>query len=199
MIKIQSDILNKLFFNELQQLIRKYNAIDSSTHDVIELIMNHIDNELEEYLLNNSSKLDEIVNAIKNKRISNNDINIIRFFSWYNSKINNISIENTIINYERLDTNGYLEVEGYLIYRSNKYLREYAKEALQTMLDDEDTIDRLFDKYMIIEFWLNKTDKHELINEILQNDDLEEVLDINPEYAFKTSNDIEYKYSIIDY
>ena len=52
---------------------------------------------------------------------------------------------------------------------------------------------------MIIEFWLNKTDKYEVIEEILQDDDLEEVLDINPEYGFKDSSGIEYKYSIIEY
>ena len=67
------------------------------------------------------------------------------------------------------------------------------------MLDDENTIDRLFDKDMIIDFWINKTDKYEVIDEILQNDDLEEVLYINPEYAFKVGSGIEYKYSSVEY
>lgn len=197
MIKIKSDILNRLFFKELQQLIRKYNEIDSSTQEVIESIMNHIDDEeLREYLLNNPSKLDEIVSAIKIKNI---DMDVIPFFIWYNSEIKYISIENAIINYETLDINGYIEIEEYLIYRSEKYLKEYAKEALETMLDDEHTIDRLFDKDMIIDFWLNKTDKYEVMDEILENDDLEDVLDINPEYAFKVGSGIEYKYSLVEY
>lgn len=196
MINLKSDFLNTMFFKELQQLIKKYNEIDSKTQDIIESLMNHLDEELVDYLLNNLNKLDEIVNTVKSKNI---DIDIILFFTWYNSHIGDISLEIAISNYEVLDTNGYIEIEEYLIYRSDKYLKEYAREALVSKLDDEYFIDRVFDKDMIIEFWLNKTDKYEVIEEILQDDDLEEVLDINPEYGFKDSSGIEYKYSIIEY
>ena len=196
MINLKSDFLNTMFFKELQQLIKKYNEIDSKTQDIIESLMNHLDEELVDYLLNNLNKLDEIVNTVKSKNI---DIDIILFFTWYNSHIGDISLEIAISNYEVLDTNGYIEIEEYLIYRSDKYLKEYAREALVSRLDDEDFIDRVFDKYMIIEFWLNKTDKSEIISEIIQNDDLEEVLNINPEYAFKVSYGAEYRYSEIEY
>lgn len=196
MINLKSDFLNTMFFKELQQLIKKYNEIDSKTQDIIESLMNHLDEELVDYLLNNLNKLDEIVNTVKSKNI---DMDIILFFTWYNSHIGDISLEIAISNYKVLDTNGYIEIEEYLIYRSDKYLKEYAREALVSRLDDEDFIDRVFDKYMIIEFWLNKTDKSEIISEIIQNDDLEEVLNINPEYAFKVKNKIEYKYSEIEY
>ena len=196
MINLKSDFLNTMFFKELQQLIKKYNEIDSKTQDIIESLMNHLDEELVDYLLNNLNKLDEIVNTVKSKNI---DMDIILFFTWYNSHIGDISLEIAISNYKVLDTNGYIEIEEYLIYRSDKYLKEYAREALVSRLDDEDFIDRVFDKYMIIEFWLNKTDKSEVINEIIQNDDLEEVLNINPEYAFKVSYGAEYRYSEIEY
>lgn len=196
MINLKSDFLNTMFFKELQQLIKKYNEIDSKTQDIIESLMNHLDEELVDYLLNNLNKLDEIVNTVKSKNI---DIDIILFFTWYNSHIGDISLEIAISNYEVLDTNGYIEIEEYLIYRSDKYLKEYAREALVSKLDDEYFIDRVFDKDMIIEFWLNKTDKSEVINEIIQNDDLEEVLNINPEYAFKVSYGAEYRYSEIEY
>ena len=196
MINLKSDFLNTMFFKELQQLIKKYNEIDSKTQDIIESLMNHLDEELVDYLLNNLNKLDEIVNTVKSKNI---DMDIILFFTWYNSHIGDISLEIAISNYKVLDTNGYIEIEEYLIYRSDKYLKEYAREALVSRLDDEYFIDRVFDKHMIIEFWLNKTDKSEVINEIIQNDDLEEVLNINPEYAFKVSYGAEYRYSEIEY
>ena len=196
MINLKSDFLNTMFFKELQQLIKKYNEIDSKTQDIIESLMNHLDEELVDYLLNNLNKLDEIVNTVKSKNI---DMDIILFFTWYNSHIGDISLEIAISNYEVLDTNGYIEIEEYLIYRSDKYLKEYAREALVSRLDDEYFIDRVFDKDMIIEFWLNKTDKYESISEIIQNDDLEEVLHINPEYAFKVSYGAEYRYSEIEY
>lgn len=196
MINLKSDFLNTMFFKELQQLIKKYNEIDSKTQDIIESLMNHLDEELVDYLLNNLNKLDEIVNTVKSKNI---DMDIILFFTWYNSHIGDISLEIAISNYKVLDTNGYIEIEEYLIYRSDKYLKEYAREALVSRLDDEYFIDRVFDKDMIIEFWLNKTDKSEIISEIIQNDDLEEVLNINPEYAFKVSYGAEYRYSEIEY
>src|SRR5699024_269976 len=196
MINLKSDFLNTMFFKELQQLIKKYNEIDSKTQDIIESLMNHLDEELVDYLLNNLNKLDEIVNTVKSKNI---DMDIILFFTWYNLHIGDISLEIAINNYKVLDTNGYIEIEEYLIYRSDKYLKEYAREALVSKLDDEYFIDRVFDKHMIIEFWLNKTDKSEVINEIIQNDDLEEVLNINPEYAFKVSYGAEYRYSEIEY
>ena len=90
-------------------------------------------------------------------------MDIILFFTWYNSHIGDISLEIAINNYKVLDTNGYIEIEEYLIYRSDKYLKEYAREALVSRLDDEDFIDRVFDKHMIIEFWLNKTDRVRLL------------------------------------
>lgn len=197
MLNTKSEILNKLFLKELQELIRKYNEIDSNTQESIENIITKIQDEgLCEYLMNNPKKLEEVIKFINNNGI---DMDIIKFFIWYNSEIKDMSIENTVINYEILIENGYLEIEEYLIYRSESYLKEYAKEALETMLDDENIIDRLFDKDTIIEFWINKSDKYDVIDEILENDDLEEVLDISPEYAFKASNGIEYKYSTIEY
>lgn len=197
MIEIKNDILNRLFLKEFQALVRKYNEMDNSTQETIESIINNIDDEeLSEYLLNNPSKLDEVVSVIKDKSI---DMNTIKFFIWYNCEIKDMSIENAISKYEILDTNGYMEIEEYLIYRDDRVLNEYAKEALVNMLDDEIIVDRLFDKDMIIDFWINKIDKYEVIDEIIQNNDIEEVLDINPEYAFKVSNEIEYKYSIIEY
>ena len=197
MIEIKTQYLTRLFFKELKQLIKKFEDIDSSTQEAIEVISNQIDDEeLREYLLDNPSKLDEAVSAIKSKDI---DMDVISFFAWYNSEIKDMSMDNAIIDYETLHRDGCLEIEDYLIYRSEKYIKEYAKEALEVMLDDEHTIDRLFDKDMIIEFWINKTDKDEVIDEILQNNDLEEVLDISPNYAFKVSSGIEYKYAVVEY
>lgn len=44
MINNKSEIINKLFFDELKELIDKYNNIDDETITVIE----RIDNEIEE-------------------------------------------------------------------------------------------------------------------------------------------------------
>lgn len=47
------------------------------------------------------------------------------------------------------------------------------------MLDMEYHIDRLLDKDMIIDMWLNNTSKEDVIEEILMSDDIEDILDIS--------------------
>ncbi|HBF4502274.1 TPA: hypothetical protein KON93_003654, partial [Clostridioides difficile] len=89
----------------------------------------------------------------------------------------------------------YIEVESHLVYTNEIDLREYAKDELDTMLDMEYHIDRLLDKDMIIDMWLNNTSKEDVIEEILMSDDIEDILDISPEYAFTTTSGIEYRYS----
>lgn len=51
---------------------------------------------------------------------------------------------------------------------------------------------------MIIDMWLNNTSKEELIEEIVQNNDIEEILELQPEYAFTLSNNKNYIYAEIN-
>lgn len=58
MINNKSEIINKLFFNELKELIDKYNNIEDKTVYVIENIFTSIeDEEIKNYLIRDSSKL----------------------------------------------------------------------------------------------------------------------------------------------
>ena len=63
------------------------------------------------------------------------------------------------------------------------------------MLDMEYHLDRLLDKEIIIDMWLNNTTKEELLEEIMLNDDVEDILDISPDYAFTLTNGIEYVFA----
>lgn len=66
MINNKSEIINKLFFNELKILIDKYNNIDSKLIKVIETIFERIDNEdLLDYILKNNNKLLEVISVYK--------------------------------------------------------------------------------------------------------------------------------------
>ena len=64
------------------------------------------------------------------------------------------------------------------------------------MLDMEYHIDRLLDKDTIIDMWLNNTTKEELLEEIMLNDDVEDMLDLSPDYAFTLTDGSEYVFSI---
>ncbi len=194
MINNKSEIINKLFFNELKELIDKYNNIEDKTVYVIENIFTSIeDEEIKNYLIRDSSKLQELVNRYN--KIEHLNIDEAIFFAWYNLNINTISIDKASEYYYELTTSNYIEVENHLIYTNEKDLRDYAKDELDRMLSSEFHIDRLIDKDMIIDMWLNNTSKEEVIEEILMSDDIEDILDLSPEYAFTLTNGIEYRYS----
>lgn len=195
MINNKSEIINKLFFNELKELIDKYNNIDKETIIVIERIDNEIEDKyIKEYILKESNKLDEIV--IEYKDTNNLDIDKIIFFAWYNLNIEEISLKNISNYYNELIFQKYTDNDNYLIYTNPNDLREYARNELDYMLDMEYHLDRLLDKEMIIDMWLNNTTKEELLEEVMLNDDIEDILDISPDYAFTLTNGIEYKYSL---
>lgn len=88
MINQNSEILNKLFFTELQMLVEKYNKIDETTRKNIESIVTNVKyEELQTYLMRNPNKLLEIL-----QEIDKVDENVVTFFVWYNSEIKPISI-----------------------------------------------------------------------------------------------------------
>lgn len=194
MINNKSEIINKLFFDELKELIDKYNNIEDETITLIERIDNEIEDKyIKEYILKDSNRLDEIITEYKNT--NNLGIDKVIFFAWYNLNIEEISMKNISNYYNELISQNYTENDNYLIYTNKNDLREYAKNELDYMLDMEIHIDRLFDKDAIIDFWLNNTTKEELLEEIMLNDDVEEILDLSPDYAFTLSNGIEYVFS----
>ncbi|WP_288480993.1 hypothetical protein [uncultured Clostridium sp.] len=197
MINNKSEIINKLFFNELKILIDKYNNMDSKLIKIIETIFERIGNEdLLDYILKNNNKLLEIISVYKFEH--GIDIDKIRLFIWVNMSIGDIAIEDTNEYYHKLMNNNYVEINEYIIYRNQESLREYARSELATMLDSEYHIDRLFDKEMIIDMWINDTSKEELIEEIVQNNDIEEILELQSEYAFTLNNNTDYIYSEIN-
>ena len=55
----------------------------------------------------------------------------------------------------------------------------------------------VFDKENIIEMWIEGITKEKIIQEIVDNDNLEEVLELYPQYAF-TIDGINYKYSQVE-
>lgn len=194
MINNKSEIINKLFFNELKELIDKYNNIEDKTVYVIEKIFTRIeDEEIKNYLIRDSSKLQDLVNRYN--KIEHLNIDEAIFFAWYNLNINTISIDKASEYYYELTTSNYIEVENHLIYTNEKDLRDYAKDELDRMLSSEFHIDRLLEKDILIDMWLNNTSKEDVIEEILMSDDIEDMLDLSPEYAFTLTNGIEYRYS----
>ncbi|GAA0102306.1 hypothetical protein UT300012_30210 [Paraclostridium bifermentans] len=83
MINQNSEVLNKLFFTELQMLVEKYNKIDKVTKKNIESIVDNLkDEELQAYLMRNQNKLLEI-----QQQGDEIDEDVVTFFDWYNLEI----------------------------------------------------------------------------------------------------------------
>lgn len=167
MINQNSEVLNKLFFTELQMLVEKYNKIDEATKKNIESIVTNLkDEELQVYLMRNLNKLIEILQQTEEV---NEDV--VTFFIWYNSEVKSININKAKECMEELKSNKYIEIEEYLIYKDDRYLKEYTKDLLEDRLDQEYYVDKLFEKETIIEMWINRTTK-------------EEILELYPQEAF---------------
>ena len=193
MIKHNSDILNKLFFRELQMLIEKYNKIDENDKDRIESIITNLkDEELQSYLMRNMDKLLDILTCT-------DEINedVITFFVWYNFKVNEITVGIARECIEELKENKYLEIGEYIIYKDERFLKEYARELLEDRLDQSYYVDKIFEKETIVEMWIDGITKEQMIEEIVDSNDLEEVLELYPQYAFSI-NGVDYKYSQIE-
>ncbi len=189
MIKHNSDILNKLFFRELQMLIEKYNKIDENDRERIESIITNLKDEyLQSYLMRNIDKLLDILTYT-------DEINedVITFFVWYNFKVNEITVGIARECIEELKENKYLEIGEYIIYQDERFLKEYARELLEDRLDQEYYVDKLFEKETIIEMWINGTTKDEMLDEIVDSVNLEETLELYPQEAFFIG-EIQYKY-----
>lgn len=190
MIKHNSDILNKLFFRELQMLIEKYNKIDENDKERIESIITNLkDEELQSYLMRNMDKLLDIL-----KCTDEIDEDVVTFFVWYNFQITEITVGVARECVKELKENNYLEIGEHLIYKDERYLKEYARELLEDRLDQSYYVDKIFEKETIVDMWIDGITKEQMIQEIVDNDNLEEVLELYPQYAFSI-NGIDYKYS----
>lgn len=193
MINQNSEILNKLFFTELQILVEKYNKIDEVTKKNIKSIVDNLkDEELQTYLMRNPNKLLEIL-----QQADEVDEDVVTFFVWYNLEIKPISIHKAKECIKELKSNKYIEIEEYLIYKDDRYLKEFAKVLLEDRLDQEYYVDKLFKKETIIEMWINRTTKDEMIDEIVDSVNLEETLELYPQEAFSIGG-IQYKYAEIE-
>ena len=193
MINQNSEILNKLFFTELQMLVEKYNKIDEATKKKIEGIVTNLkDEELQAYLMRNPNKLLEIL-----RQTDEVDEDVVTFFVWYNLEIKQISINKAKECVEELKSNKYIEIEEYLIYQDDRYLKEFARVLLEDRLEQEYYIDKMFQKETIIEMWINGTTKDEMIDEIVDSVNLEETLELYPQEAFSIGG-IQCKYAEIE-
>lgn len=74
------------------------------------------------------------------------DEDVVTFFVWYNLEIKPISIHKAKECIDELKLNKYIEIEEYVIYQDERYLKEFARVLLEDRLCQEYYVDNMFEK-----------------------------------------------------
>lgn len=195
MIKHKSTILNQLFYSEMKALVDKFNKIKENEILEIEEILRYIkDEDIKSYLINKPKKLEEIIKENKKMKLKRGEIEL---FGFVNSEIEEVDISKAKEYYEELLAIDYVEIGEYIIYKTGICLKEYAYSVFENRLSDEFWVDKIFSKDDVINMWVNEITKEQALEEILDNTDLEEALELYPQYALSI-NGMDYKYSQVE-
>lgn len=195
MIKHKSTIINQLFYAQMNDLVEKFNKMNETEILEIEEVFKSIkDDNVKSYLITKPNKLAEIIKENKKMKLKQGEIEL---FSWINLKIEDTSISKVKEYYEELQVINYIEIEDYIIYKKGMCLKDYAYSVFEDRLEDEFWVEKMFTPYDLAEMWVNGSTKEEVLREIIENTDLEEALELYPQYAFSI-NGIEYEYSQVE-
>ena len=192
-----SSLIQQYIIREIKKVLDKYKSITTEEITNIENLINSISNEeLKEEVLNDWSISVKIA-----KEIGENEVDD-RIISMYQNLKGNGLEELTIghvINWcNELDEQGYVMSDDYsIIYKSSANLKDIARELLDDMLDDAIYVDSLIDKDSLVEYWMEKTSKEEVIDDLIRGSNIEELLGLAPETIYEDEYN-KYLYSEID-
>ena len=192
-----SSIIQQYIIREIKKVLDRYKSITTEEITNIENLINSISNEeLKEEFLNDWSMSVKIA-----KEIGENEVDD-RIISMYQNLKGNGLEELTIghvINWcNELDEQGYVMSDDYsIIYKSSANLKDIARELLDDMLDDAIYVDSLIDKDSLVEYWIEKTSKEEVIDDLIRGSNIEELLGLVPETIYEDEYN-KYLYSEIE-
>ena len=192
-----SSIIQQYIIREIKKVLDKYKSITTEEITNIENLINSISNEeLKEEFLNDWSMSVKIA-----KEIGENEVDD-RIISMYQNLKGNgleeLSIGHVINWCNELDEQGYVMSDDYsIIYKSSANLKDIARELLDDMLDDAIYVDSLIDKDSLVEYWIEKTSKEEVIDDLIRGSNIEELLGLAPETIYEDEYN-KYLYSEIE-
>lgn len=193
-----SEIIQSFITNEINSIINKYNNIEIEKIEKVEALISKInDDDFKQELLQDFDKALNLVTDIGDNYVDNN---VIKMFLWIkNNTILGMNISKIIKLFDEIDEYGYALInDNTIIYKKDTELRDFAREKLEYMLEDEFYIDKLFTKEVLIEMWRDGTSKDQAIRELIQGVEVEELLDMDIQTMFEHDNNQEYIYAVID-
>ena len=192
-----SSIIQQYVIREIKKVLDKYKNIKTEEISSVEKLINSISNEeLKEEFLNDWSMSVKIA-----KEIGENEVDDRIISMYQNLKSNGLeelSIGHVINWCNELDEQGYVMIDDYsIIYKSSANLKDVARRLLDELLDDAIYVDSLIDKDSLVEYWMEKTSKEEVIDDLIRGSNIEELLGLVPETVYEDEYN-KYLYSEID-
>lgn len=128
------------------------------------------------------------------------DNNVIKVLLWMKNNTSlDIIVSKLIKMVDEVNEYGYASInDKTIIYKKDADLRDFDKDKLEYVLEDEFYIDKLFTKEVLIEMWRDGTTKSDAIRELVQGIEIEEFLDMDIQTMFEDDNKQEYIYAVID-
>lgn len=128
-----------------------------------------------------------------------NNIEEMELFLWLNKNVNEIKLEDVITYYEELKEAGYVRIKDILIYKEGVSLKQFTEDSLDEILDNENQVDKLFDKDDIIEMWIEGTTKEEVKRDLISTENYILLLAINPKIVYKSVNGDTIMYAELEF
>ena len=192
-----SSIIQQYVIREIKKVLDKYKSITTEEISSVEKLIKSIsDKELKEEFLNDWRMSVKLAKEIGESEV---DDRIISMYQNLKSNgLEELSIGHVINWCNELDEQGYVMLDDYsIIYKSSANLRGIAIELLDDMLDDAIYVDSLIDKDSLVEYWMEKTSKEEVIDDLIRGSNIEELLGLAPETIYEDEYN-KYLYSEID-
>ena len=200
LIKVMNElpeIIQRFLVRDIQVILDKYKRIEKSESEKVEKLLERIDNqEIRDDLFKDWNKCLTLANEFQNTDVNNI---IVSIYQWIRSNINFDTTVKQVLEYHNdLERYGYVVIEdNHLIYKKETDLEWFAKERLDEMLEIEHYVDKLLTKDELIEYWMNRTSKDEVVSELVSGVEVEELLGMNPVLIVEEDGE-EYLYSEID-
>ena len=192
-----SSIIQQYIIREIKNVLDKYKSITTEEITSIENLINSISNEeLKEEFLNDWNMSVKIAKDIGENEVDDRIISMYQ--NLKGNGLEELSIGHVINWCNELDEQGYVMIDDYsIIYKSSANLKDVAKELLDELLDDAIYVDSLIDKDSLVEYWIEKTSKEDVIDDLIRGSNIEELLGLDPETIYEDEYN-KYLYSEID-
>lgn len=192
-----STTIQTFMMNEINSVINRYRKIEPKKFEYVEALILKVDGAFKEELLQDFDKTLKLATEIGESDVDNFKINV---FMWIKNNSNlELSISEIIRYIEEVEEEGYVSIdESIIIYKKGADLTHFAREKLETMLEEERFVDKLLDKESLIEYWMNGTSKDQVIRELVNGIEVEELLDFGSKFIAENKHGEEYMYAEID-